>query len=42
MDGEKALGRLALQPHDLPLRRQPAGQAIERDIVDLEGKEFFV
>ncbi|MGD0421714.1 MAG: hypothetical protein ABSA68_19390 [Xanthobacteraceae bacterium] len=34
MNSEKSLGRLALKPNDLPLRREPSGQTLERNIVE--------
>ena len=42
MDGDETLSRLAFEANDLPLRSQPTGQAIERDIVDQEREQFFV
>ena len=42
MNREEALGRLALEANDLPLRGEPAGQAIERDIVDQQREQLLV
>ena len=42
MNCEETLGRLALEANDLPLRGEPAGQPIERDIVDQQREQFFV
>ena len=42
MNGEETLGRLAFEANDLPLRGQPAGQAVERDIVDQQREQLFV
>ena len=41
MDGEEALSRLSLEAHDLPLRGEPAGKAIDRDIVDQQREQLF-
>ena len=42
MDCEKALRRLTPQPNDLPLRSEPTGQAIKRNIVDFKREQLFV
>ena len=42
MDGEEALGRLAFEAHHLPLRGEPARQAIERDVVDQQREQLLI
>ena len=41
MDGEKTLSRFSLEEHDLPLRGEPAGKAVERNIVDQQREQLF-
>jgi hypothetical protein len=42
MGGDKAFRRLSLERHDLPLRGEPAGQAIKRNVVDEKRKQLLV
>ena len=42
MDGEETLGRLAREMYDLPLRAEPARQAVERNVVDQQREQLLV
>src|SRR5262249_27675029 len=42
VDGDEALGRLSLQPNDLPLRCEAAWQTVERGVVDAECAQLLV